>query len=441
MAASDGRRLRVGVIGAGAGGLVVCRHFAEDDRFVVTAFERSGVVGGTWNYTERTGLDDDGLPVHSSLYRDLRTNLPKEAMGFPDFRFPDYDDGGSFVSHPTVLRYLRDYARHFDLLRHVRFHSLVRGVSPVPVGDPVTWEMRVRDVRSGATETLPFDAIAVCNGHYSVPTFPDVEGMESFEGTLLHSHDYRVPEAFVGRTVAVLGAGPSGLDIALEVAAFARQVVLCLGSVERISSPLPTNLRQATWPTRFDARGLLMDDGDRVAADAVIACTGYEYAFPFLSPECGVTVVDRRVVPLYAHLLHARHPSLALFGVPSGVLPLPLMDLQARAFRNVLLGVARLPPEAERVAESERELEAWVAGGGAPRRFHRMGCDRFRRHAADLARMARLEPLPEHVHRLHRWTWEARARDLSRYRLTDYGVRPDGEAFVRVEAPDEGDPR
>ncbi len=35
---------------------------------------------------------------------------------------------------------------------------------------------------------------------------------------VLHSHDYRTPEEFAGKTVALLGAGFSGLDISLELA-------------------------------------------------------------------------------------------------------------------------------------------------------------------------------------------------------------------------------
>uniref|UniRef100_A0A8D9C0F0 Uncharacterized protein n=1 Tax=Cacopsylla melanoneura TaxID=428564 RepID=A0A8D9C0F0_9HEMI len=35
-------------------------------------------VGGTWVYTEQTGRDQYGLPVHSSMYKRLKTNLPKE---------------------------------------------------------------------------------------------------------------------------------------------------------------------------------------------------------------------------------------------------------------------------------------------------------------------------------------------------------------------------
>ncbi len=68
-------RLRsVCIVGAGAAGLCALRHFAaRPDLFgEVVAYEQSGTVGGTWNYSEQTGTDANGLPVHSSMYRDLQ---------------------------------------------------------------------------------------------------------------------------------------------------------------------------------------------------------------------------------------------------------------------------------------------------------------------------------------------------------------------------------
>ncbi len=81
--------LRVCVIGAGAAGLCAARHLLRrPDRFLVpTVYELSPHVGGTWVFVPETGSDRHGNPIHSSMYRDMKTNLPKEAMAFPDFPF------------------------------------------------------------------------------------------------------------------------------------------------------------------------------------------------------------------------------------------------------------------------------------------------------------------------------------------------------------------
>ena len=58
----------------------------------------------------------------------------------------------------------------------------------------------------------------------------------------------------------------------------------------------------------------------QVEAQAVILATGYHYNFPFLTPECGVSVENRVVQPLYKHLISIANPSLSFIGLPVQVL-------------------------------------------------------------------------------------------------------------------------
>ena len=80
MQLTEMQRLRVAVIGAGAAGLVALRHLRDDlDTFQPVAFEQTTHVGGTWVYTDDIGIDSTtGRPVHSSMYRNLHVNIPKE---------------------------------------------------------------------------------------------------------------------------------------------------------------------------------------------------------------------------------------------------------------------------------------------------------------------------------------------------------------------------
>jgi cation diffusion facilitator CzcD-associated flavoprotein CzcO len=77
------------------------------------------------------------------------------------------------------------------------------------VGDR-KWTVKVKDLQRNAIIVESFDAVMVCNGHYFEPRIPNISGQDVFTGEQLHSHDYRVPEIFNGKTVVVLGAGPSG---------------------------------------------------------------------------------------------------------------------------------------------------------------------------------------------------------------------------------------
>jgi cation diffusion facilitator CzcD-associated flavoprotein CzcO len=69
---------KVCVIGAGAAGLCAARHLLSSTRFTPVVFEQSAVVGGTWVYTDERGRDSkNGLPIHSSMYKNLGRNSPR----------------------------------------------------------------------------------------------------------------------------------------------------------------------------------------------------------------------------------------------------------------------------------------------------------------------------------------------------------------------------
>lgn len=76
-------------------------------------------------------------------------------------------------------------------------------------------------------QAVQFDAVAVCNGHYSKPYVPDIVGADEYPRPQYHSHDYREPSAFADKTVVIFGTSSSGQDIAREVADVAKSVYLC----------------------------------------------------------------------------------------------------------------------------------------------------------------------------------------------------------------------
>jgi Flavin-binding monooxygenase-like len=100
---------KVAIIGAGAAGLVTGYCLSDrQGKFDVTIFEQTSHVGGTWIYTETTGTDEYSLPIHSSMYKNLRTNLPKELMYFPGF--PHLNELPSFIAHEDVRFYLERFS-------------------------------------------------------------------------------------------------------------------------------------------------------------------------------------------------------------------------------------------------------------------------------------------------------------------------------------------
>lgn len=58
------------VIGAGASGICAAKHAIENG-YAVVVYEQTSHIGGLWVYTDNTGLDENGLPVHTSMYQNL----------------------------------------------------------------------------------------------------------------------------------------------------------------------------------------------------------------------------------------------------------------------------------------------------------------------------------------------------------------------------------
>ncbi|NXH65221.1 FMO4 monooxygenase, partial [Rhabdornis inornatus] len=210
---------RVAVIGAGAGGLVSVKCCLEEG-LEPTCFESSEDIGGIWRYTDST----DSRRV--SVYRSVIANTSKEMSCFSDFPFPQ--DFPSYLPHGLVLEYFRMYARHFDLLRHVRFQTTVLSVRRRP--DFTTsgqWEVVTE--AGGVRESHVFDAVMVCTGHYQKPYLPLAffPGIESrFKGQCLHSREYRDVQDFRGKRVLVVGIGNTGGDLSVELSRVAAKVFL-----------------------------------------------------------------------------------------------------------------------------------------------------------------------------------------------------------------------
>jgi hypothetical protein len=187
------------VIGAGSSGLAAARNFRAAG-YEVTVFEREDDLGGNWNF---------GKPA-ARVYRSTHTISSKPGIEYPDFPMPQ--ELPDYPHHSQILQYLRDYARHFDLLPLIRFRSGVTLAEPVSEGVANTrWRVTLE---SG--QAREFDTLVVANGHNWFPKQPAYPG--SFSGHAIHSAEYRDPGFFVGKRVLVVGGGNSGCDIVVEAA-------------------------------------------------------------------------------------------------------------------------------------------------------------------------------------------------------------------------------
>ncbi|KAK4557925.1 hypothetical protein RGQ29_007602 [Quercus rubra] len=226
----------VAVIGAGAAGLVTARELRREGHSVVV-FERGDQVGGLWVYTpnvesDQIGLDPTRTTVHSSVYHSLRTNLPRDSMGFSDYPFVAKDDPDRdprlFPGHREVMMYLQDFAREFGIDELVRLETEVVRVRFVE--EEEKWKIKSKQRHKEMDEI--FDAVVVCNGHYTQPLVSHVPGINKWSGKQMHSHNYRDPKPFQDQVVVLIGNSASAFDISRDLVGVAKEVHIAARTVK-----------------------------------------------------------------------------------------------------------------------------------------------------------------------------------------------------------------
>ena len=141
-------------------------------------------------------------PTWDSLYPSLRLNTSRFFSELPGKRFPLH-----WGIHPTAKqyhRYLVDWVSEQQL--PIEYGIEVYRVAPA--GDGL-WQVET----SAGTDR--YRAVIPATGVFDNPQLPQIDGMDRFEGDLLHSRDFRHPDQIRDKRTLVVGNGPSGTDIAV----------------------------------------------------------------------------------------------------------------------------------------------------------------------------------------------------------------------------------
>ncbi|MFW6692892.1 flavin-containing monooxygenase [Streptomyces sp. MAR4 CNX-425] len=311
------------VVGAGQSGLAAAHALrAEGLRPVV--LEAADQPAGSWPRYY------DSLTLFSPA---RYSSLPGLAFGGDPDRYPHRDE---------VVAYLLRYADRLDA--DIRTRQRVREVRADGAGFAV-------DLASGAR--LGARAVVAASGSFGRPYRPELPGLESFTGEVLHAADYRGPEPHAGRRVVVVGSGNSAVQIGAELARHARVTLagrrpvrlarqrtlgrdlhwwltrsgLDTAPLGRLVRTPPTQLviddgryRAALadgapdhrpLPTAADGARLTWPDGTTEAVDTLLFATGYRPDLDYLSP---LGALDEAGHPRHRDGASRTHPGLAFLG-------------------------------------------------------------------------------------------------------------------------------
>ncbi|XP_037662918.1 flavin-containing monooxygenase 5-like [Choloepus didactylus] len=209
---------RIAVIGAGVSGLGAIKSCLEEGLEPV-CFEGSDDIGGLWRYEEE---NESGRP---SIYKSVTSNTSKEMTAYSDYLFPDHHP--NYLHNSKLMEYIRTYAKHFQLTKHIQFLSKVCSAKKrSDFSSTGQWDVVVE--AKGKQESYVFDGIMVCCGLYANPLLPlhNFPGIKKFKGQYIHSWEYKTPEKFQGKRVIVIGIGNSAADLAVELSHVAAQVFI-----------------------------------------------------------------------------------------------------------------------------------------------------------------------------------------------------------------------
>lgn len=175
------------VIGAGPAGLNAA-YALRQAGLEYRVIDRAATLASTW----------------SSLYPSMRLNTSRFFSHFPERKFPLH-----YGLFPTAKQY------HSYLVKWVEDQRL-----PIDYGIEV-YRVAPRDDGLWQVETSAgiesYRAVIAATGVFNNPQMPQIAGMASFGGKMMHSRDFRHPHQVKGKRVLVVGNGPSGTDISIAV--------------------------------------------------------------------------------------------------------------------------------------------------------------------------------------------------------------------------------
>lgn len=360
-------RKRVAVIGAGPSGLAQLRAFQSAQKKgaeipEIVCFEKQDNWGGLWNYTWRTGMDEYGEPVHCSMYRYLWSNGPKECLEFADYSFEEHF-GKPIPSYPpraVLWDYIKGRVEKTLVRDWCRFRTPVRMVTYNEKDG--TFNVTAEDLVAKRVYSETFDYVVVASGHFSTPNVPYFAGFETFNGRILHAHDFRDALEFRDKDILIIGTSYSAEDIGSQCWKYGCKSVTVSYRNKAMGYKWPDNWKEVPLLQKVENNICTFKDGSQQRVDAIILCTGYLHHFPFLTDELKLKT-NNRLWPLglYKGVVWEDNPRLFYLGMQDQYYTFNMFDAQAWYVRDVIIGRLTLPSHEEMQADSlqwrERELQ------------------------------------------------------------------------------------
>ncbi|GGB29408.1 4-hydroxyacetophenone monooxygenase [Flexivirga endophytica] len=180
------------IVGSGFSGIGMAIA-AKNRRRDFVVLEKADEIGGTWRDNRYPGCECD---------------VPSHLYSF-SFELNPYWSK-AYATADEIQDYLLYCVEKFDLRQHMRFGSVVERMTYDE--GLAAWHLTVT-TGNGETHQLVAGAVALGVGALHEPVIPEIPGIESFRGELLHTAAWDPGTTVVGKRVGVIGTGCSGVQV------------------------------------------------------------------------------------------------------------------------------------------------------------------------------------------------------------------------------------
>ncbi|ERN01488.1 hypothetical protein AMTRI_Chr03g148190 [Amborella trichopoda] len=185
------------IVGAGPSGLATAACLKQQSVPSII-LEKEDCMASMWQY---------------KTYGRLKLHLPKYFCELPLMEFPQ-----TFPTYPTkeqFISYINAYAERFNI--RPRFNRRVQ--SACYDSGLKRWRVRTEMVRERESILVEYICrwLVVATGENAEPMVPDLPGLSSFKGRVVHTSDYKTGSEMEGQKVLVIGSGNSGMEVCLDL--------------------------------------------------------------------------------------------------------------------------------------------------------------------------------------------------------------------------------
>ena len=197
------------IIGAGLSGIgAACHLHRKNNTKTYTILEARSEIGGTWSLFKYPGIRSD-----SDMY----------TFGYS---FKTWDDDKSFANAPSILKYLNEATKEYNVKDNITFHQKVDTYNFDSSQN--LWTVKAINPKTKEESFYTSKYIFNCSGYYNYNNgyTPDFKGIENFKGRFIHPQKWDTDLDYQNKKVVVIGSGATAVTIIPEIAKDVKKVTM-----------------------------------------------------------------------------------------------------------------------------------------------------------------------------------------------------------------------